>query len=160
MYKYLVLAIIAPFCLSGCKSPFELQNRYDNWISIADVKGIEVYIDTTSIKQMGAVTYAFEKRVYVTPEAKEAQVERIRNEYIKLGNPEKANKWNDFSYSVYYNLYDCTNRRFKVLIAEDYDSNGNRIVRTVTSKDKLRWLNVNSDTVGDYTFFFVCDYGK
>ncbi len=40
------------------------------------------------------------------------------------------------------------------------DSSGKLIQKTVTSKNKLRWLEVNAKTVGDYTFFFVCDYGK
>lgn len=158
MRKYWILIIIVPFILSACKSPFVFQNIYNNWHNIAVAEGVEIYVDTTSIKPMGAVTYAFEKRVYTTPEAKEAYVGKIRERYASMGKPEKADKWADFSYNIYYSLYDCSNQRFRVLLVEDYDSKGNRIVRTNPPKGELRWLKVDRETVGDYTFFFVCDY--
>ncbi len=46
--------------------------------------------------------YAYEMRVYVTPEGRKAYVDKIKGEYAKMGKPEKAGKWNDFSYCVYY----------------------------------------------------------
>ena len=52
------------------------------------------------------------------------------------------------------------NKRFKILSVEDFDTTGKRIAKTTPPKDKERWLSVDSETVGDYTFFFVCDYER
>ena len=160
MRKYLTLIIVSILVLSGCRTAYEYRSKHHKWFSIALAEGVEIHVDTASIKPMGSVTYAFEKRVYTTPEAKEAYISKIRAEYEKMGKAEKIDKWKDFSYNVYYSLYDCTNQRFRVLVVEDFDSAGNSIIRTTPPKNKMQWLNVENETVGDYTFFFVCDYGQ
>jgi len=146
--------------LTGCKSAQQQQlvDKPENWFNIALAEDVEIYTDTASIRHEGAIAYAREKRVYITEESRELYVQKIREEYIKMGKPDKAKKWDNFSYCIYNCLYECINKRFRILSVEDYDSSGKLIAKTTPSKNKIRWLNVDSETVGDYTFFFVCDY--
>ncbi|WP_029904267.1 surface-adhesin E family protein [Prevotella sp. 10(H)] len=160
--KYIYLLISILFLLSGCKttSGNASKPRGEGWFNIAVAEDVEIYTDTLSIRHEGPIAYAREKRVYISPESKKIYVDKIRDEYIKLGKPEKADKWNDFSYCIYNCLYECTNKRFRILSVEDFDSAGKRIAKTTPAKNNIKWLNVDSETVGDYTFFFVCDYGQ
>lgn len=159
--KYLLSLLIGLLIfISGCKSAYQenADVKPEGWFNIAVADDVEIFTDTLSIRHEGPVAYAREKRVYITPESRKIYVDKIRDEYIKLGKSEKADKWADFSYCIYYSLYDCTNKRFRVLSVEDYDSNGKLILKTVSPKKSEKWLNVGTETVGDYTFFFVCDY--
>lgn|GEM_PF-1215377 len=157
--KYIVFISSLILLLSSCKSTTSsMHSKPEGWFNIAVAEDVEIYTDTASIRHEGAVAYAREKRVYITPESKKLYVDKIRAEYTKMGKAEKADKWNDFSYCVYNCLYECTNKRFRILSVEDYDSAGKRIAKTTPAKNNIRWLNVDSETVGDYTFFFVCDY--
>lgn len=157
--KYLVLFFTLIVLLSSCKSTsVGVGSKSEGWFNIAVVEDVEIYTDTASIRHEGVIAYAREKRIYITSESKNLYVDKIRAEYAKMGKPEKADKWSDFSYCIYNCLYECTNKRFRILSIEDYDSTGKRIAKTTPAKNKIRWLNVDSETVGDYTFFFVCDY--
>lgn len=144
--------------LSSCKSTQSIQPKVEGWNFIANIEDVDISIDTASIRHEGLISYASEKRVYLTTASKAKYVDKIRNEYTRMGKPEKANKWNDFSYCIYHCLYECANNRFRILSVEDFDSTGKRIAKTTPPKNKVQWLNVNADTVGDYTFFSVCDY--
>lgn len=158
MRRTYFLSIITILLLTSCKTAYQASSKAEGWYNIAVAEDVEIFTDTTSIKHEGAVAYAREKRIYITPESRKSYVDKIRNEYTKMGKPEKADKWNNFSYCIYYSLYDCTNKRFKVLSIEDYDSAGKLIAKTTSPKNKERWLNIGVETVGDYSFFFVCDY--
>jgi len=160
--KYLSIIFFSLLLLSACNTTrvATIPDNPQNWFNIAVAEDVEIFTDTASIRFEGAYAYAREKRVYITPESKKQYVDKIRAEYAKMGKPEKADKWNDFSYCIYESEYDCTNKRFRILSVEDFDSMGKRIAKTVSSKKNVRWLNVDSETVGDYTFFFVCDYGQ
>ncbi|WP_165020741.1 MULTISPECIES: surface-adhesin E family protein [unclassified Dysgonomonas] len=157
-YKKIIFFTLLTLLFASCKSTQTLADKPENWHNIAVIEDVEIYIDTASIRHEGAVTYAREKRVYISDKSRKAYADKIKAEYTKMGKPEKADKWIDFSYCIYNCLYECTNKRFRVLSVEDFDSLGNRIVRTTHAKNNIRWLNVENDTVGDYTFFFVCDY--
>jgi len=152
----LVIVILIASCQTS-KQTYTYSN--DNWFNMAIAEDVEIYVDTTSIRRDGSVVYACEKRIFLTPESKATYTDKIKKVYEKMGKVEKADKWNDFSYCIYYSLYDCTNKRFRTIWIEDYDSTGKRIVKTVTPKSKIdEWMNVNTETVGDYTFFYICDY--
>jgi len=157
-YIYYFIGIV--LLLSSCQATRQTASTPHLWTNIAVTEDVEIFTDTASIKHEGGVAYAYEMRVYVTSEARKAYVDKIKSEYVKLGKPDKADKWNDFSYCVYYSMYDCPNRRFRVLSVEDYDSSGKLITKTTSSKKNVRWLSVDAETVGDYTFFFVCDYER
>lgn len=159
MKFYFPLFVIFLFFV-GCKSTQNMssQPEKDTWFNVAVAEDVEIYTDTASIRQENGLFYAREKRVFITPESKKLYVDKIRAEYEQMGKPDKADKWNDFSYCVYECEYDCVNKRFRVLTVEDFDSMGRRIVKTTSSKKNIKWLNVETETVGDYTFFFVCDY--
>lgn len=146
--------------LVSCKSTQYVDSpmEKDNWFNVAVAEDVEIYIDTVSIRQENGLSYAKEKRVFITPESKKLYVDKIRAEYDKMGKPDKIIKWDDFSYCIYECEYDCVNSRFRVLTVEDFDSQGKRIVKTTSSKKNIKWLNVEVETVGDYTFFFICDY--
>lgn len=156
--KHIYSIAIILLLFSACKSTQSGSSKPEAWFNIAVAEDVEIYTDTTSIRHEGAVAYAREKRVYITPESKKLYVDKIRNEYAKMGKAQKADKWNDFSYCIYNCLYECTNKRFRILSVEDYDSTGKLIAKTVSAKNNIRWLNIDTETVGDYTFFFVCDY--
>jgi len=162
MKKYFYTIICSLLLLTGCQTTQVSSNtqKADSWFNVALAEDVEIYTDTASIRHEGALMYAREKRVYITPESKKLYVDKIRAEYVKMGKPEKADKWNDFSYCIYECEYECVNKRFRVLSVEDFDSAGKRIAKTISPKKQVRWLNVDNETVGDYTFFFVCDYGQ
>lgn len=161
-YKiFIPLVLSALLATVSCKTikPYTSVSS-DDWVIMATADEVDIFVDTTSIKRNGATIYAVEKRVFLTPESRSLYVEKIKREYTKLGKPEKAEKWNDFSYCLYFSEYECVNNRFRVLWVEDYDSTGKRIVRTSPSKDKINWIDIEEDTVGDYTFFYICDFGN
>jgi hypothetical protein len=157
--KYISFFFVSLFLLSGCKSLFHNKTKQESWLNIAVTDGIEVFTDTTSIRFEGSVAYAREKRVYTTDESRAAYIEKIKKVYAKMGKPKNADKWKDFNFCIYNCLYECTNKRFRVLSVEDYDSNG-KLIQITPPKKPFVWLNVGTETVGDYTFFFVCDYRK
>lgn len=129
-----------------------------NWQNIATLENAEIFVDTTSIKREGNLLVAKEKKVFTTQESKDEYLAKIKSRYEKLGNPDKIEKWADYSYTTYSSEYDCVNSRFRVLFVEDFDSKGVRIVKSLPSKTEERWRNVDPETVADYTFFYVCDY--
>ncbi len=157
--RYISVLFAGLLFLSGCKSSLQNNAKPEGWLNIIVTPGIEVYVDTTSIRFEGAVAYAREKRIYTTVESRTAYIERIKAEYAKLGKPKSADKWKDFSYCIYNCLYECTNKRFRALSVEDYDSNG-KLIQITPPVIPYRWMSVGTETVGDYTFFFVCDYQK
>lgn len=156
--KALTLVLLTVF-FASCKMTSKLQTQQNAWFNLSTSDDVDIYIDTLSIIHKDAVSYAIEKRVYVSPASRDQYVAKIRREYEKMRKPEKADKWNDFSYCIYHSVYECVNKRFRVLSVEDYDSQGKLIVRTQNLKNEEKWLNIEPETVGDYTFFFVCDYG-
>lgn len=158
--KYLFLITSVLFLITSCKTTSQKNTpaKPEGWFNVALAEDVEIYTDTASIRHEGAVSYAREKRVYITAESRKTYVDKIRAEYAKMGKPDKADKWNDFSYCIYECEYECSNKRFRILSVEDFDSAGKRIVKTTPSKKEIKWLNVETETVGDYTFFFVCDY--
>lgn len=160
--KYLLLLISVSLLTTSCKTISQKNDiiKSEGWFNIAVTNDEEIYIDTTSIRHEGALSYAKEKRIYITQESRRLYVDKIRAEYKKMGKPEKADKWNDFSYCVYQCEYDCLNKRFRNIWIEDFDSAGKRIAKTPSPEKNIRWMNVDPETVGDYTFFFVCDYEK
>lgn len=156
--KTIILILFTAFVWS-CQSIKKTATTTEPaWFNMAVANDVEIYVDTASIRHEGAVAYATEKRVYLTAESKKEYVDKIRREYNKLGKSEKADKWNDFSYCIYHCLYECTNKRFRILSIEDFDSAGKRIAKTSPAKGNIRWLNIESETVGDYTFFYICDF--
>lgn len=158
-YKVVFLFIIA-FSIISCKPAQLSKNKQPQWNKLALAYGVEIYIDTACIVHEGSVVFATEKRVFTTPESKAQYLSKISEEYVKMGKPEKIKKWNDFSYCIYHSIYECTEKRFRVLWVEDYDSAGKLIIKTSPAKDKHKWLNIEKETVGDYTFFYVCDFGQ
>lgn len=155
--NYIILISSLFILLSNCTTR-KYIDQSQNWASAAKMNEIEIFVDTTSIKNVGNMRIAKEKKVFYSPESKENHIATIQKKYAERNLKDKSEKWADFSYSIYESEYDCLNNRFRILSIEDYDSNGNRIVKTVSNKNKLRWLHVDAETLGDYTFFFVCDY--
>ncbi|NDV77613.1 surface-adhesin E family protein [Dysgonomonas sp. 511] len=160
--KYLYFIACSLILATGCKSVQTKSNAKNiaQWFNVAVTGSEEIYVDTANIRQEGAISYAREKRVYITSKGRKAYVNRIRYELAKINKAEKAEKWNDFSYCIYDCLYECTNKRFRILSVEDYDSSGKLITKTKPAKGIIKWLNVEPETVGDHTFFFVCDYNQ
>lgn len=160
--KYLFIIVSVLLLTTGCKNIFVKNEvaEVEGWFNIAVTEDEEIYIDTLSIRHKEAFSYAKEKRIYTTPEGRKKYVDKIRDRYAKMKMPEKAEKWADFSYCVYLCEYDCLNKRFRNVWIKDFDSNGKLIAKTPSPEKKIRWMNVNTETVGDYTFFFVCDYQK
>lgn len=156
--KLLLLAIIA-LSIFSCKSTQQSQLNPPQWYQLAVAEDVEIFIDTANIRHKETIAYATEKRVFITPESKAKYVGKIKDTYSRLGKPDKADKWNDFSYCIYECLYECINKRFRILSVRDYDSTGKLIAETTaSSKKNIRWLTIEPETVGDHTFFFICDY--
>lgn len=162
MRALLIITFISVFFLSSCKVTDSVgsQNKLAGWFNVAVSEEFEIYTDTLSIRKDGAMIYAREKKVFKTVASRSAYIDKIKKTYMTMGKPEKANKWADFSYCIYSSAYDCLNKRFKILSVEDYDSDGNLILKTTTPVKSEKWTNVDVETVADYTFFFVCDFQK
>lgn len=158
--KYIYLFVTVLIIFTGCKSLSTNNNqpKPEVWVNIGVTKDIDIYTDTVSIKREGAVVYAREKYIYTTAESRKQYVDKIRAEYEKMKNPKKADKWNDFSYCIYYSLYECTNQRYRVLYVEDYDSAGNLILKTTSPEKNIKWFDVQPEDLRHYTFFFICDF--
>lgn len=135
-------------------------DKSTGWIDVVVTEDVTVYVDTASIQRTGGLIIAREKKTFEPSSRKKYIDETIKQRYEKLGNPEKANEWSDFSYSIYTTEYDCPNKQFRILSVEDYDSQGKRILKTTPNPKKLKWVYVDAETLVDYTFFFVCDYGN
>jgi len=157
-FKLFVLFVISGMIFS-CKSTEKIVRYPAQWFNLSTAEDVEIYIDTANIRREGVIAYATEKRIFTTPESRAKYTDKIKEAYSILGKKDKANKWDDFSYCIYECLYECTNKRFRILSVKDYDSQNRLIAETTsTSKKNIRWLNVEPETVGDYTFFFVCDF--
>lgn len=156
--KYISFLLVAfVIILSSCNTSKTVVIP-PKWEKMSLAKGVETYVDINSIKHEELVSYATEKRVYTTLEAKNEYLSKIRDKWAKLGSPKKADKWNDCSYSIYKCVYECTNKRCRILSIEDYDSTGNIIARTTPNEKVIKWSQVDKETIGDYNFFFICDY--
>lgn len=143
---------------TACGSSKMQTEKAGNWHSAAKTEDMEIFVDVSSIKRVGTLLVAREKKVFYSPQSKAEYVSKIRAKYASLGKPDKINKWADFSYTIYESEYDCINHRQRVLGVEDYDSQGIRIIKTPSDKKEDKWKDVDPDTIGDYTFFYVCDY--
>ena len=157
---YIILISGLIFLFAQCATSKKYTDTSAHWCSAAKMEETEVFVDTAGIKRVGTMITAKEKKIFYTPQSKDQHISYIRKKYEELGKAEKVQKWSDFSYSIYESEYDCLNNRFRILSVEDYDSNGVRIIKTVADKRKTGWTNVDAETVADYTFFFVCDYGN
>jgi hypothetical protein len=155
----LFILTITLISLYSCKSAQQYQTKPAEWFNISVAEDVEIYIDTANIHRDNMSVFAAEKRVFTTTQSKAGYVKKIRDAYARLGKANKADKWNDFSYCIYECLYECTNQRFRILRVRDYDSKGELIAETSSTSNKnIRWLYIEPETVGDYTFFYVCDF--
>lgn len=158
--KLFILFIFSGILFS-CKSTEKVVYNPTTWFNLSTVEDVEIYIDTANIRKNGPVAYAMEKRIFTTPESRDKYTGKIKEAYAILGKKDKASKWDDFSYCIYECLYECTNKRFRILSVKDYDSQDRLIAETTSRSNKnIRWLNIEPETVGDYTFFFVCDFDE
>ncbi|MDR1809668.1 MAG: hypothetical protein LBR34_04595 [Prevotella sp.] len=131
----------------------------NTWQDVAAINGLEVSVDTLSIKREGEFIYAQVKTAYTTDSTKNAYTDKIRRVYGQGRNGEKKlKKWEDFGYSISSRMYDCANKRFKVLEITDYTSGDKKIVSTKTPEKHRRWLPVGIETMGDYTLYYICDF--
>lgn len=128
------------------------------WVDLAVTEDMEFYIDPSSILDMGGKVYAITKTVYMTPESRDAYVGKIKRVFKPKDADKKIAKWEGFGYTVNYGVYDCTNKRFKIMNVEDFRSDGSRIVKTRVKEENAKWLLVDIDTVGDHLLFYICDY--
>lgn len=142
----LIVAILAPLLAWG-------QN---GWKDIAVTENLEYYIDTTSVKSVDGRVYATLKTIYITPESRQAYVDKIKRVFKKDAD-KKIKKWDFFHYTVTYGLYDCTRKRFKILEVKDFTSDGRLIIHTKSKEEKAPWLLVDKETVGDFQLFYICD---
>lgn len=156
--SHLLIYIATILLTASCASSKPQTEKLGNWQRAAKTEDAEIFVDVSSIRRVGTLLMAREKKVFHTAKSKEQYVAKIREKYASLGKTEKANKWIDFSYTIYESEYDCVNARLRVLSVEDYDSQGVRIIKTPSDKKEDKWKDVDRDTLADYTFFYVCDY--
>ncbi|MDH6354137.1 hypothetical protein M2132_000459 [Dysgonomonas sp. PH5-45] len=140
------------------------QNTIDDkWKLFAVTEdGVEVYLDTTSIKRVNNEYRVLSKKVYATALAKENYKETFVAAFSKTEKkPEKVAKkmkrWDDLAYTIVEYSFDCLNKRFRTLTITDYSSKNKEIVKTKTPKNR-GWTNIEGDDMGDLMRFFVCDY--
>lgn len=126
------------------------------WKNLAVTENTEIYIDSASVLSNEGQISARVKTVYTTESSRQAYIKKIKNIYQKNAD-KKIKKWEGFSYNITYGIYDCSNKRFKVLEVEDFTSGDKRIVKTKTNEKKVQWIFVDTDTVGDYILYYICD---
>jgi len=159
--KKLFFAVLLTFILVSCKTTQQYAPNYQ-WRDVAVLEDSEIFVDPQSITSNGSGYYARVKTVYSSVNSRQDYLKNIQSAYEKSGGniDKKMDKWSDFKYSITYGFYDCMNKRFKILEVADYTSAGLQIVKTKTKEPEARWLNVDTNTVGDHILFFVCDYGS
>lgn len=145
--------LIATFLLS-----FTLAFSQNEWRDLAVTENAEIYVDSLSIREMDGFIYATTKTIYTTQEARDAYVGNIKQIFKSKDADKKIAKWDGFSYTITQGVYDCPNKRFKIIQVEDYRADGKRIVQTKTKEKNAKWLNVDIDTVGDFVLFYICDF--
>lgn len=155
--KYIILLITAA-ALASCGTSRYIDTS-SAWVDVVVTIDMTYYVDTTSIHREGNFVVAREKRVY-EPASRQQYIDHIKERWVKLGNPRKAEAWSDFSYNIYTLEYDCANRQSRIIEVEDYDSTGRRISKTKSNLAKAEWVGVEQESIKDYTFFYVCDYGN
>lgn len=128
------------------------------WKDLAVTENTEIYVDASNIKEVNGIVYATTKTIYTTQDARTAYLEKLKRAFSPKNVDKKIAKWDGFSYTVTKGIYDCQNKRFKIIEVEDYKDDNTLIVRTKTKEDKSKWLDVDVDTVGDYVLFYICDY--
>ncbi|NDW19550.1 hypothetical protein D0T53_11600 [Dysgonomonas sp. 216] len=159
--KYFIFLIGLAF-LSSCSVQKQGQSKTEyGWQDVVVIEDLEVFVDTTDIRQQNGLYYAYVKNVYTTDDSRAVYVNKIRKVFEKQGNKkadEKIKKWENFSYNIALYEFDCPNKRYRILEVTDYDKRGQKILATKPNKNTVNWVNVGIDTMGDYTLFFVCDY--
>jgi len=160
--KNLISSAFILLILTSCSVSKNIPNTFA-WTDIAVIEELEVYTDTSRIEHKeDRNTHAWIKTVYMTQSAKDTYVRKIKDSF-KLSESEldkRMKKWDNFTYNVSYRIYDCTNKRYKVMEVTDYSSDGKPIITTKAPKGKEKWQNVGIDTMGDHTLYFICDYGN
>lgn len=126
------------------------------WKNLAVTENTDIYIDSTSVLTNDGQISARIKTIYTTEDSRQVYINKIKNVYKKDAE-KKIKKWEDFNYNITYGIYDCSNKRFKILEVEDYTSENKRIIKTKTNKKKIKWILVDTDTVGDYILYYICD---
>lgn len=164
--KNLLLLITILFATATSCSVTKPGQASFSWTDIAVIEELEVYTDTSKITYKDGYSHAWIKTVYMTEGGRNSYKNNIRDRFREnLGlseekTNERMNKWDGFSYNISHRVYDCMNKRYKILEITDYTGSGNPIVTTKTPKDKENWVDVGMDTMGDYTLFSICDYGN
>lgn len=161
--RFLCVFIVGLLFLTSCNiskqstAPFK-----QGWIDVAVVEDLEVYVDTLNIGEENGYKYAWIKTTYTTDKGRKSYTDKIRSAFKDKGEKldKKMQKWNNFYYNISYRVYDCSNKRYKVMEVTDYTRDHNKIITTKPSKGTERWMNVGIDTMGDFTLYFVCDYGS
>jgi hypothetical protein len=138
------------------------------WKLFAVTDGVEVYIDTTSIKRVENKkdeTYQYSvvsKKIYADSIGKAEYLNKLESAFAKTEKNQskirkKMKRWDELSYTLVEYVYDCGNRRFRTKTITDYTSKNKIIVKTKTPKE-APWTNIKGDDVGDLMLFYVCDY--
>lgn len=104
----------------------------------------KTYLDVSSIKN-GEDGYGEYKKTY-----RYAWLKKLNNGNVKPVNNQKV--W----YILYYDKYDCTNRKTALQAAYDYNLKGEVIDSYISPIDS--WLDVIPDTIGEIAFNAVCSY--
>lgn len=158
--KNLVSLLFIMIALASCSISRNIPIQH-TWIDVAVIEEEEVFVDTSNIKRSeDGYRYAWVKTIYPTEAARNKYVQNIRNSYKNINEKEldkKMAKWDNFSYNISYRIYDCQNKRFKTTEVTDYSADKKPIITSIPSKNNT-WKNVDVETMGDYTLYFICDY--
>lgn len=133
------------------------------WLEMVALGGQEIYIDTASVERNGVEVAVWVKEVYTKEVPKQYYISRIAKAMSETESGRKswekkwAKKFEDLSYTISKRVYNCVDSEFQVLEVSEYDSNGKRIVKTTTKKNKAPWKPIEYDTIGDILMFEVCD---
>lgn len=140
----------------------------DKWKLFAVTEGVEVYIDTTSIKRVtdksDKYSYKYSvvsKKIYADSIGKAQYKAKLRDVFARTEKKErklnkKMKKWDDINYTLIEYTYDCQESCFRTNTITDYNSKGKVIVKTKTPKKAL-WTPIKGDDVADLMMFYVCD---
>lgn len=161
--KFLSLLGLSLLLLASCNTSNQAGKQsgmVHGWKDVAVIEELEVYVDTLNIRQIDGKCYAWVKTSYMTERAIELYVNKIRDSYLVNNSnvDKKMEKWNNFQYNISYRIYDCTNKRYKTLEVTDYTFSGEKIITTKPPKNNENWVDVDMDTMGDYTLYYICDY--
>lgn len=129
--------------------PIEQEQEVgDSWIKIADDNSSTMYYSPQSIVRTNEAVKVW-IRITFRGEARINHVQSVRSSGYSIKN------YNQYSYTLNLQEYDCVRKRVKPVFAIDYDIN-RKALNTLKKDSPSDWEDVIPESIGESIFNKVC----